>query len=96
MCLFVVRGSLLDGGRDVRTFGQTLRELRVRAGLSAGQLARRCGATSMSIYGYERGVRSPSFENLRRIAVGLGVPLDEFRDVVAPDDLRSSRARTSG
>jgi transcriptional regulator with XRE-family HTH domain len=62
-------GPRVPGGVD----GPRLRRLRVEAGLSAEQLAKRAApASTQHICDIERGRRSPSPGLLRRIATALG------------------------
>lgn len=62
--------------RHKQAFGERLKDLRVRAGLSQNALARHLsGATDVSqISRWERGVTFPGFETLIELAEILGVP----------------------
>lgn len=53
--------------------GRAIRELRVRAEVSQGELALRSGLHRTYIGGIERGERNVSYANLLRIATALGV-----------------------
>lgn len=48
------------------------RELRLGAGLSQRALARRAGTSQPAVARYERGVATPSWETLQRLAVACG------------------------
>ncbi len=49
-----------------------VRELRVAAGLSQRALARRAGTSQPAVARYERGVATPSWETLQRLAGACG------------------------
>jgi transcriptional regulator with XRE-family HTH domain len=49
-----------------------LREMRRAAGLSQRDLARRAGTSQPAIARYERGVATPSWETLQRLAAACG------------------------
>jgi DNA-binding XRE family transcriptional regulator len=64
-------GSLaIDGAR----LGARLRELRVAAGLTQAELARRTGIHRPNIARVEAGRHTPSLETLARLASAIGVP----------------------
>lgn len=73
------------------TFGQKLKRLRTRAGLTADGLARSAKLTDVALYSHERGGGLPSLASFRRLAKALDVGLDEFADVTLPDDARKPR-----
>lgn len=54
-------------------FGQTIRAIRDRGGLSQESLALQCGLDRTYISGIERGTRNPSLTNILRIAAALDV-----------------------
>lgn len=56
-----------------KTFGDRVRAVRNRAGVSQEELALRCGLDRSYIGQVERGERNLSLENIYRIAGGLGV-----------------------
>ena len=64
------------------TYGKRIRETRKKAGMTQIELAQRSGIALSSIRRYERGVRDPRLEALRRIAVVLDVTVN---DLVEPD-----------
>ena len=65
---------------DLRiTFGNRVRALRHRLGISQEELAARSGLHRTYVGGIERGERNPSLVNIGRIADALKVrPLDLF------------------
>jgi DNA-binding XRE family transcriptional regulator len=63
-------GVPLDGEQ----LGARLRELRLAAGLTQAELARRTGIHRPNIARVEAGRHTPSLETLSRLAVAIGVP----------------------
>lgn len=64
------RGVPIDGAR----LGARLRELRVAAGLTQAELARRTGIHRPNIARVEAGRHTPSLDTLARLASAIGVP----------------------
>ena len=62
------------------TVSEKIQEARSKAGLTQQQLADAIGTTTQNISQYERGVRNPKVETLRKIADALEVPVTEFLD----------------
>ncbi|GLX66803.1 helix-turn-helix domain-containing protein [Paenibacillus glycanilyticus] len=61
---------------DIRTeFGQRVKELRARSGMSQELLAHRCGLDRTYISGVERGERNLSLVNMEKIASALQVSI---------------------
>jgi transcriptional regulator with XRE-family HTH domain len=56
----------------------TLKSLRLEAGLSQEQLARKSGIDRTYISGVERGVRNITLDSLEAIVLALGVSQSEF------------------
>jgi transcriptional regulator with XRE-family HTH domain len=54
-----------------RAFGEAIRAVRKREGVSQEELALRCGLDRTYLSGIERGVRNPSLTNVLRIAAAL-------------------------
>src|SRR4051812_541684 len=59
-----------------REFGELLRKAREDKGLTQAELATRAGFQPSAIAHFEAGRRSPSLDNLRRLADALVVTLD--------------------
>ncbi len=59
--------------RDEKTFGQRLRETRIRAGLSQSDLEEVSGIPKARLSRYENGHVAPSIQTLERLAGALGV-----------------------
>jgi transcriptional regulator with XRE-family HTH domain len=57
-------------------FPDRLRIAREQKGLTQSQLAERAGFQPSAVSHFESGRRSPSFENLRKLADALGVAID--------------------
>jgi transcriptional regulator with XRE-family HTH domain len=58
------------------SFGERLRKAREDKGLSQSELADKAGFQPSAIAHFESGRRSPSFDNLRRIADALALTID--------------------
>jgi transcriptional regulator with XRE-family HTH domain len=58
------------------TSGTLIREARLRAGLSQGDLSERSGKDRAQIARWERDVVQPSFETLRELVRACGFELD--------------------
>lgn len=75
-------------------FGQRMRAIRNRLGVSQESLALQCGLDRTYISGIERGTRNPSLTNILKVATALDVPASElFADtpVARADAERDSR-----
>lgn len=59
-------------------FGERVRELRKKAGLSQEQLADRCELDRTYVGGIERGERNVSLRNIAIIARALGVTISDL------------------
>jgi transcriptional regulator with XRE-family HTH domain len=59
--------------KDGKTFGQRLRETRIRAGLSQSDLEEISGIPKARLSRYENGHVAPSIQTLERLAKALGV-----------------------
>ena len=57
-------------------FGETLRKIREDKGLSQVELAEKAGFQPSAVSHFESGRRSPSFDNLKRLANALSVTID--------------------
>jgi len=58
------------------SFGERLRKTREDKGLSQSELAQKAGFQPSAIAHFESNRRSPSFDNLRRLADSLAVTID--------------------
>jgi transcriptional regulator with XRE-family HTH domain len=67
-----------------KSFGKQLRRLRRQKDMTQDQLAEAVGVSLKYIGFLERGVNSPSFEVLQKLAEVLEVPVGEF--FLSPDD----------
>jgi transcriptional regulator with XRE-family HTH domain len=80
------------------TFGERLRQLRERAGLTQERLAERSAINLWTIRGYEQGRREPSWKGAISLAAALGVGVEEaFADCdeTPLNEPRRGRPRTS-
>ena len=59
-------------------FGDHLRSLRKKAGLTQEEIADRTGIHVTYLSGVERGLRNPSIRNVRRLAQALRMPTKEL------------------
>jgi transcriptional regulator with XRE-family HTH domain len=64
--------------------GHRLAELRRRAGLTQEGLARASGVGTDAIRKYERGRRTPLFDQAIKLAQAMGVSLDELAGIEPP------------
>jgi transcriptional regulator with XRE-family HTH domain len=67
------------------TFGERLRQLRDRAGMTQAGLAEASGLPLGSLRNYEQGQREPYWSVVFKLADALGVPVEAFRDCL-PDE----------
>jgi transcriptional regulator with XRE-family HTH domain len=70
-----------------------IREARLRAGLSQGELSDRSGKDRAQIARWERDVVQPSFETLRDLVRACGFDLDMTLVPYAADDRETARLR---
>ena len=74
-------------------FKDKLRELRKHVGLTQEELAKRSGVPVYTIRGHEQGQRLPSWVIFMRLADGLGVSADNFRDCDEVKDAHKTSKR---
>src|SRR3954447_17602215 len=55
--------------------GRTLRDARVRAGLTQGELAARAGTSQATVSAYESGAKQPSVATFSRLLAAMGARL---------------------
>lgn len=61
-----------------RILGETIRAKRTKAGLSQEALAEKAGLSTVFISRIERGIESPSFDSLVKIAKALKIRVREL------------------
>lgn len=61
-----------------KQFGKKAREIRLKKGLSQGDVARRLNLHRSYVSGIERGVRNPSLKVVQKIAKALEVKVGEL------------------
>jgi len=61
-----------------KQFGQRARAIRLKQGLSQGDVAKRLSVHRSYISGIERGIRNPSLKVIQRIAKSLEVPMEKL------------------
>ncbi|HJZ92645.1 MAG TPA: helix-turn-helix transcriptional regulator [Gemmataceae bacterium] len=62
----------------MQSFGDTLKSLREKKGLSQQELADLAGTSQKAISFWEMGKREPALSNLQKLCTALGVPCDVF------------------
>lgn len=84
ICYIVISRSVRNGGEPMKTCFR-IRELRQKAGLTQGELARRVGLRSSStVTMWESGERVPKSEILPRLSAELGCTIDELYGLDPP------------
>ena len=63
---------------EIIKFGKKLKEVRLRKGLSQGDVAKILGVHRTYISGLERGVRNPSLLTVQKVAKALGIRSKEL------------------
>src|SRR3954447_19435243 len=71
----------MDGGESEPQFGEIIRRFRQEAGMSQAGLAAAVGINTRQINRYEGGEQQPALGVAQRLAVALGVTLDELAGV---------------
>ena len=61
-----------------KQFGKKVREIRLKKGLSQGDVARRLNLHRSYISGIERGVRTPSLKVIQKVAKALDVKVGDI------------------
>jgi len=74
--MFLERKSPREVESALVTSGLLIREARLLAGLSQGELGARVGKDRAQIARWERGAVEPSFETLRQLVRACGLVLD--------------------
>lgn len=78
--VFALLAGMLTNQKHRRLLGEAVRTTRKEAGFSQEKLAEKAGLSTVFISRIERGVESPSVDNLVKIAKALKV---QVRDLVA-------------
>lgn len=73
----------------------TLKELRLKAGLTQEELARQTGVSASTIHFLERGAGQPRLETYRALLRVLGSELDNVEFTVIPEKRRKYTKRTA-
>lgn len=71
--------------QSLLNFGQKIRRLRARKGLSQEAFASSCGLDRTYVGGVERGERNVSLKNILRISEALGVAPAELLSCIPSD-----------
>ncbi|WP_437886955.1 helix-turn-helix domain-containing protein [Phytobacter sp. V91] len=72
----------MENTKDITLrFGQRVKALRLKAGLSQEAFADKCGLDRTYISGIERGVRNPTLEVIGVIASGLEIKMKDLFDL---------------
>jgi transcriptional regulator with XRE-family HTH domain len=74
-----------DKKKALVQFGQNLRALRLRSGLSQEELAHESGLDRSYVGGVERGERNVSLLNIVRLAKALGISTSELLEGVVDE-----------
>lgn len=62
----------------MESFGERLKRLRVEAGLTQMELAKKSGIAQKSISNWEMNDKEPKISSLRKLCKALGVPSSTF------------------
>jgi transcriptional regulator with XRE-family HTH domain len=65
-------------------FGDVLKELREKAGLSQVELAEKAGTSQRAISFWEQNKREPALSNIQKLCDALGVTCDVFFEAKKP------------
>ncbi|PRQ03346.1 anaerobic benzoate catabolism transcriptional regulator [Enhygromyxa salina] len=80
MSMSALAQSSLGRGQSARFFGLYIRSCRDERDLSVADLARRCNLSVESIEEIENGRVSMALDTLRKLCLGLDIPLSELFD----------------
>jgi transcriptional regulator with XRE-family HTH domain len=61
-------------------FGERIRQLRKKQGLSQEELAEKCDLDRTYISGIERGLRNVSIANIEKLSTALGISLSKLTE----------------
>ncbi len=76
--LEIVRGSGTTEGADTLNLGQRVRDLRKGCGWTLEQAAQHAGLARSTLSKIENGQMSPTYEALKKLAVGLGISVPQL------------------
>jgi DNA-binding XRE family transcriptional regulator len=74
----------------------TLKEVRLKAGLTQEELAQQAGITASTIHYLERGAGRPRWETYQALKRVLGPDLDSVEFTVIPEKRRKNRKSAKG
>lgn len=91
-------GNKIKSTSGTMTVGERIREIRQQAGLTQSELANRMGVTPSHIGQYERGLRKPSNEKIKKFADALNIPFeiliaDQIDNMVQADNDNTNHKR---
>jgi transcriptional regulator with XRE-family HTH domain len=79
-------GASADARRRLQIdVGARVRALRTRLGLGQAECARAAGVDTSSLFRLEKGDQNVTIDMIGRLAVALGVEMDELLEGVRPD-----------
>lgn len=67
-----------DKEKFLKKFGEQVRAIRIKKGLTGAELARKCFMDKQNILKLEQGKFNPSLYYLKKISEGLEIELDEL------------------
>lgn len=70
-----------------REIGEAIKAARTAAGITQAELAKRLDVTPQTISQYERGIKNPKFETLKKIADGLKISWMDLYFATSPERL---------
>jgi len=82
----------LSDSAEARKFGSRLRQARRAKGINARQIASALEVQPGSVYHWEQGVIMPAPENLKKLSLVLGLPVEFFLDLPWPSPSESTDA----
>jgi transcriptional regulator with XRE-family HTH domain len=73
-----ILGLMKKRAEILKQFGERVRELRLKAGLSQEAFADKCDLDRTYVGGIERGERNLSLKNIARVAAALELPISKL------------------
>lgn len=74
--------------------GSLLRKARVDANLSQNDVAKKLKFEQQFVSSWERGISSPPFRRIEKLASLYKIPIDDIRDAFLADALDRTRSQT--